>query len=75
MSTPFRRLLRATWRNLAIAGMTLSPVIPAEFARVACRPPGAAGIPEYAWPERLVPAVELTPDERLLWAQLEGLDR
>jgi hypothetical protein len=58
-----------------MAGLSLCPVIPAEFARVAFRPPGAAGIPEYAWPERLIPDVELAPDERLLWAQLEELDR
>lgn len=75
MSTPLRRFLRSAWRNITVAGLVLSPMVPHEFLRAAFPSHTTDDVPEQEWPERLIPDVELTPDERVLWAQLEELDR
>jgi hypothetical protein len=65
MSGLIRRALSTAWRNLALAGMSINPQIPAEFARLALRRPIMDDFPERARAD-----VELTPDERLLWERL-----
>lgn len=75
-----KRVMIDTGWHLAIAGMLLGPTVSPELlrSRYPLNPLDLPEGPEPAdgeiWPERLIPDVEPSAEERQLWAQLEDLD-